>query len=94
MRYTSPHHIEHVFPVIWESYDAWLRCWPEKVQSYQIVLILIFNFLSVTLTFEVQASVLVKSYDAWLRSLPDKVLTDGCKDSQGTDLSNSIHFDL
>ena len=37
------YHGEHVCQVTWESYDALLRCGPDKVQSYQTVLILTFD---------------------------------------------------
>ena len=39
----SPNHGENVCTVTWEPYDAWLRCEPDKVQSYQAVLMLNFN---------------------------------------------------
>ena len=34
-----PHHGESLCHVSWKSYDEWLRCGPDKVQSYQTVLI-------------------------------------------------------
>ena len=40
VRDTPPYGGEHVCLVTWESYDAWLRCGPDKVKSYQTVLIL------------------------------------------------------
>ena len=35
VRDTPPQHGECLCQVMWESYDAWLRCEPDKVQSYQ-----------------------------------------------------------
>ena len=45
VRNTPTNHGEHVCFVTWESYDAWLRCGPNKVQSYQTVLMLTFDLL-------------------------------------------------
>ena len=91
VRDTPPHHDERLCQVSLKYYDAWLKCGPDKVQSYQTVLILTLWPLRVTLTFEVHAWVLrdtpphhgdrlcqvsFKSYDALLRCGPDKVRWD------------------
>ena len=43
VRDTPPYHGEHVCLITWESYDAWLSCVPDKVQPYQLNLILTFD---------------------------------------------------
>ena len=79
--------VNMVCQVTRESYDAWLRCGPDKVQSYETVLI-----LSLTSKHDLDISgtalipvcdtlpyhgerlcqVSLKSYDAWLRCGPDE----------------------
>ena len=43
VRDTPTHQSEHVCLVTWDSYDAWLRGGPDKVQFYQTVLIFTFD---------------------------------------------------
>ena len=94
----STYHGEHVCQVTWESYDALLRCGPDKEQSYQTVLILTsecdldiwgtcLGLVRDTPPYDGEHVCLVtwESYDAWLRCEQDKVQSF---------LSNSTHFDF
>ena len=98
-RDTPPHHGERLCQVSLKSYDAWLKCGSDKVQSFQIVLIS---------TFDMQV------WPWHLRCRPGSCASQAASSrwtfvpsffkilwcmvemqaGQGTVLSNSTHFDL
>ena len=72
LHHTPPHHRDHVCPVTWKSYDAWLRCGPVKSILSNSTHFDLWP-LRVTLTFEVQAWILcTTSYYAWLKCGSDR----------------------